>query len=117
MRIRDLQWKGMPMWPPEWWITDQGGGEEGVLEVVHLRSDKTPACISVTVDNLGHDKKGIIILEDLSLLETLYHKLQANLGRPLREIGDQEIDIFPTLPKKGPRRVRPHHLLAKSSVK
>lgn len=43
MRIRDLKWKDVPMWPPEWWITDQGNGEEGLLEGVILRKDKKPA--------------------------------------------------------------------------
>jgi len=27
------------MWPPEWTTSDQGAGEEGVLEEVHLEQD------------------------------------------------------------------------------
>ena len=38
MQIRSLKWKGFPMWPPEWMISDQGRGEAGVLEEVRLRT-------------------------------------------------------------------------------
>jgi hypothetical protein len=118
MRIRDLKWRDVPMWPPEWWVTDQGSGEEGHLEVVHFRNDKKPACISVGAVHSGAERKGIIILEESAQLEVLYRKLQENLGRPLTEIGDLEIDFSPALPKKGFRRVRPHPpLLPKSVVK
>ena len=107
MRIRDLQWQGMPMWPPEWWISDEGAGEEGFLKNVQLRNDQTPACISVVASHLGNDRNGIIILEDPYHLETLCHKLKENIGRPLEEIGNLKIDFFLSIPKKGPKKVRP----------
>lgn len=31
MRIRDLQWKRMPAWPPEWWSSDEGAGDQRQL--------------------------------------------------------------------------------------
>jgi hypothetical protein len=107
MLIRDMKWKDVPMWPPEWWITDQGSGEEGRLEVVKLRKDKTPACIYVVADHLGADRRGIIILDNLAHLDILYHKLKENLGKPLKQIGDLEINFGLALPKKGPKQVRP----------
>ena len=106
MRIRDLEWKGIPAWPPEWWISDEGAGEEGVLNNVQLRYDQTPACISVVATHLNNSRKGIIILEDPFQLENLYLKLNENLGRPLKEIGDLAIDFFPSMPKKGLKQVR-----------
>ena len=42
MQIRTLKWRGLPMWPPEWTISDQGSGEAGVLEEVRLRQDLNP---------------------------------------------------------------------------
>jgi hypothetical protein len=107
MRIRDLKWEGIPAWPPEWWISDEGAGEEGFLKNVQLRNDQTPACISVVATHLGDDRNGIIILEDSLHLETLCHKLKENIGRSLSEIGDLEIDFLLSMPKKGPKQVRP----------
>jgi hypothetical protein len=116
MRIRDMKWKDVPMWPPEWWVTDQGSGEEGRLEIVRLRKDKTPACIYVVADHLGADRRGIIILENLTHLDILYHKLKDNLGKPLRQIGDLEIDFGLSRPKKGPKQVRPRTTAEKVSL-
>jgi len=107
MRIRDLQWKGLPMWPPEWGISDEGAGEEGVLKNVQLRYDQTPACISVVVSHLGDDRNGLIILEDPGHLEIICNKLKENVGKPLKEVGDLKIDSFLSIPKMGPKKVRP----------
>jgi len=85
MRIRDLQWKGIPAWPPEWWVSDEGAGEEGVLKNVQLRSDQAPACISLLASHLNDHRNGIIILEDPAHLEILCQKLKENIGRPLKE--------------------------------
>jgi hypothetical protein len=108
MQIRSLTWRGLPMWPPEWTILDQGAGEEGVLEAVHLRHDLKTTLISVVANHLGDIRKGIIVLENSTLLETVYHKLRQHVGRPLTEIGDLEITLFPSSEKRGPRQVRPH---------
>jgi hypothetical protein len=107
MRIRDLEWKGMPAWPPEWWISDEGVGEEGFLKKVQLRYDQRPACISVLATHRGDDRNGIIILEDPFHLEILHNKLKENIGRPLAEIGDLDIDFSLYIPKKGLKQVRP----------
>ena len=107
MRIRDLKWKGMPAWPPEWWISDEGAGEEGFLKNVQLRYDQTPAYLSVVASHLGDDRNGIVILEDPAHLEIFYQKLKENIGRPLSQIGDLDTDFLPSIPKKGPKQVRP----------
>ena len=107
MRIRDLQWKGIHAWPPEWWTTDHGGGEDGFLETVHIRKDPRLNCISMMVNHLGSERRGILILENLAHLDTLYLKLKENIGKPLREIGDLEIDFGLSMPRKGPKQVRP----------
>jgi hypothetical protein len=107
MQIRSLKWKEIPMWPPEWWISDQGAGEDGVLAEVQFLLHRTPACLYVAADHQGVVRKGIIILESHAHLEVLYHKLLQNLGRPLTEIGDLEIEFLQPLPKMGPKPVRP----------
>lgn len=115
MRIRDLEWKGIPAWPPEWWVSDEGAGEEGFLKKVQLRNDQTPTCISVVATHHGVDRNGIIILEDPRHLETLCHKLNENVGRPLSKIGDLEIDLLRAIPKKGPKQVRPQDTRSEGS--
>jgi hypothetical protein len=107
MRIRDLQWKGVSMWPPEWWVSDEGAGEEGFLKSVQFRNDQILQCISVVASHLGNNRNGIIILEDPTHLETLCQKLKENIGKPLKEIGDLNIDFFLSIPKKGQKQVRP----------
>jgi hypothetical protein len=109
MRIRDLQWEGIPVWPPQWWFSDERAGEEGVLKNVQLRYDQRPMCLSVVATHLDESRHGIIILEDSAQLEILCQKLKENLGMPLLEIGDLEIDISPLIPKMGPKQVRPQN--------
>lgn len=105
MQIRSLRWRGIPIWPPEWQISDQGMGEDGILEGVKLH--KTPALISLTVNCHGDRCIGVIILDNSAQLEILYHKLHENLGKPLTEIGDLEITFTSSLPKYGLKQVRP----------
>jgi hypothetical protein len=108
MQIRGLTWKKMPLWPPEWGISDHEVGEEGVLANVQLHNDLSPACIFVVANYLGDIRKGIIILEDLAHLGLLYQKLKENLCKPLTEIGDLEIDFIPSLQKSGEKQAQPH---------
>lgn len=107
MRIRDLKWKGIPAWPPAWWISDEGAGEEGVLKNVQLRNSLIPSCVSIVASHLGDDRTGIIVLEDSAHLEILCNKLKENIGKQLTEIGDLEIDFALFLLRKGPKQVRP----------
>jgi hypothetical protein len=107
MQIRALQWRGLSMWPPEWTTSDQGLGEAGVLEEVHLRRDLKPELISVVANHRGDLRKGIIILEDPALLAVIYRQLKQHVGRQLSEIGDLEISHVPPMPKRGPKQVRP----------
>ncbi len=116
MQIRTLKWKGLSMWPPEWTIMDQGLGEAGVLEEVHLRNDLNPRLISVVARHWGEARKGIMVLEDPALLEAVYGKLKQHVGRSLTEIGDLEISPLPPMAKRGPRQVRPPSPLSHKSA-
>jgi len=107
MQIRTLKWRGLSMWPPEWAISDQGLGEAGVLEEVHLRNDLNPKLIRVVSNYLGDIRQGIMVLEDPALLEVVYRKLKQHVGRPLTEIGDLELSHSPRMPKRRPRQMRP----------
>jgi len=118
MQIRNLKWRGLSMWPPEWTISDQGLGEAGVLAEVYLRRDLKPDLIFVVVNHWGDIRKGIMVLEDPALLKLVYSTLKQHVGQPLTDIGDLEISHVPPLPKHGPRQVRPPSLARyKSGVK
>jgi hypothetical protein len=106
MRIRDLKWKGIPAWPPEWGFAEEGVGEEGVLKDVQLRNDQL-ACIYVLASHLDHSRNGVILLEDPAHLKILCQKLKESIGKRLSEVGDLKIDFSLSIPKKGPKQVRP----------
>jgi hypothetical protein len=105
MLIRNLRWRDVPIWPPEWWVSDHEAGEEGVLEEVRLCEDLSPACISVIANHLGYSRRGVILLEDHVLLRVLHEKLRENIGRPLTEIGNLELGLLPSL--RGPKQAKP----------
>jgi hypothetical protein len=98
MKIRDLKWRELPMWPPEW-VSDHQVGEEGVLEAVQLRYEFSIRLLSIEANYLGDYRKGLLIMEDPVHLELVFDTLQKNLGRPLTEIGNLEID-FTLSPQK-----------------
>lgn len=106
MKIRDLEWRGLPMWPPEWSMSDHQIGEEGVLEDVQLRQELSARIISIEANHLGDCRKGIMILEDPVQLELVFEKLRENLGRPLTEIGNLEIDFTLSPQKYGLKQAR-----------
>jgi hypothetical protein len=107
MKIRDLKFKGFLMWPPEWvLVSDLQAGEEGVLQDVKLRHGP-PRLISIEANHLGDCRKGVMIQEDSAHLELVFDKLRENLGRPLTEIGNLEIDFTPPLQKYGLKQTRP----------
>ena len=94
MQIRDLKWRTVRVWPPEWWLSDEGTAEEGILDEVQLRDDLTMRWITISVNHLNNNRKGIIVLDDPAHLEILYKKLKDNVGRPLIEIGDLDIEFL-----------------------
>jgi hypothetical protein len=100
MKIRDLKFRGLAMWPPEW-LSEHQLGEEGVLEDVKLRHELSTRLISIEANHLGNYRKGILLLEDPAHLELVFDTLQKNLGRPLTEIGNLEIDFTPSPQKYG----------------
>jgi hypothetical protein len=95
------------MWPPEWSMSDHQVGEEGVLEGVKLRHELSKEIVSIEANHMGDQRRGIIILEDPAHLELVFEKLRENLGRPLTEVGNLEIDFTPAPQKYGLKQVRP----------
>jgi hypothetical protein len=106
MNIRDLKCNKLRMWPPEFGLANQVVGEKGILAGVRICHDLKINVIIVTATYLDEEIEGIIILEDHIHLEILCDKLKENLGRPLIEIGNIEVDIDLSLQKMGQKQVR-----------
>jgi hypothetical protein len=109
MRIRDLVWRGVAVWPPEWWPPKHAVMIDinSVLKEVGIQ-DIRHRYIRVEIETPQGPLWGGILLENPGHLDILYQKLKENIGRPLTEIGDQEIDMFPSVRKRGPKQVRPY---------
>ncbi len=103
MRVRDLQWKGLPVWPPEWVELPEshGGGEEGRLLGVRLRRLSHSEFLSLEVGDPGNSRLGVILLEEPAAFQALLDKLKENIGRPLAEIGNLEMEAKPGKQRKG----------------
>jgi len=108
MRIRDLDWRGEAVWPPEWWPPERAViiGKNGVLKEVGIQ-DIVHQYIQVEIETPKGPLWGVILIEP-GHLQILYQKLKENIGRTLTEIGDLEIDLFSSLRKRGPKQVCPH---------
>lgn len=89
MRINTLMCMGLRVWPPQWTISSQSISEKAVVKDVKLII--TTNLLRIDIEHNGIPNLGIISVEkeDLALL---YHKLKENIGRPLAEIGDLELD-------------------------
>ncbi len=95
MRLREMKWMQLAIWPPQWSVTDEGAGEAGVLMNVKLRKDRLLKYIYIEADDDGHKLRGITMLgKNPPQLEALYHTLCLHIGKPLTEIGDLEIRLY-----------------------
>ena len=62
MRLREMRWQELPVWPPQWAVTDEGAGEPGVLMKVNIRKDRLLEYLYIEADDAGHKLRGIITL-------------------------------------------------------
>jgi hypothetical protein len=90
MRLRELKWQELPIWPPQWAVTDEGAGELGVLMKVNIRKDRLLEYLYIEADDGGHKLRGIITPRHL---KSLHRTISQHIGKPLSEIGDLEIRL------------------------
>ena len=94
MRLRELKWKQLPVWPPQWSVTDDGAGEAGVLMNVKILKDRVMEYIYIEANDAGHKLRGITTLENPQHLKSLYRTISQHIGKPLTDIGDLEIEAL-----------------------
>ncbi len=83
----------LPIWPPQWGVTDEGAGEAGVLMKVKLRKDGLQEYIYIEADDAGYKMRGITTIGNPRHLKSLYRTISQHIGKPLTEIGDLEISL------------------------
>ena len=93
MRLRELKWMQLPVWPPQWGATDEGAGEVGVLKKVNIRTDRPLDYIYIEADDGGHILRGVSTLANSRHLRFLDRTISQHIGKPLSEIGDLEIRL------------------------
>jgi hypothetical protein len=95
-----MKYLGAPSWPPFW----SGGsgqqlapleGESGTLVAVDLvPPDKDgPRRLRLTRAYQGNDARALLCCDDEAAIDLLHVLLTNNLGNPLKEIGDLEVDL------------------------
>jgi len=90
MRIREMIWMGLKVWPPQWSDPRQEISNEAVLRDVKFIVGTD--LFRIDVDHDGKAHPGIIFVEK-DVRATFYYKLKENIGGKLVEIGDLEIEI------------------------
>jgi hypothetical protein len=88
MRIKELTWKGLLIWPPQWTEEISDMVEQGVLKGVDILP--LTDLIKIDASYAGSIISGLIFTSE-AYLESLYYKLRENIGKPLVEVGDLEV--------------------------
>jgi hypothetical protein len=88
MRIRELTWRGLLIWPPQWAEEGSGIAEQGVLEGAEIIP--LTDLIKIDASCAGTIISGLIFSTE-EYQGSLYYKLKENIGKPLEEVGNLEV--------------------------
>jgi hypothetical protein len=92
-RLRELIWMQLPVWPPQWTMTDEGAGEAGVLMKAQICKDRLLEYIYIEANDGGYKLRGIITIGNPRHLKSLFRTIRQHIGESLTEIGDLEIRL------------------------
>lgn len=88
MRIKELKWKGLLIWPPQWTEERSGIIERGVLKGVEILP--LTDLIKIDATYAGSIISGLIFSSE-AYQWSLYFKLRESIGKPLVEVGNLEV--------------------------
>ncbi len=88
MKIKELTWRGLLIWPPQWAQESSGMIERGVLKGVEIIA--STELIKIDAACAGFTISGLIFTSE-AYLTSLYYKLRENIGKPLMEVADLEV--------------------------
>ena len=90
MQIKELTWRGLLIWPPQWTEEYPNLIEQGLLKGVQIlpltdliKIDATYALTTIS---------GLILTSE-EYQGSLYNKLKENIGKPLDEVGNMEVNF------------------------
>jgi hypothetical protein len=90
MRIKELTWRGLLIWPPQWAEEDPKVIQWGLLEGVKIlpltdliKIDATYAMTTIS---------GLLFTSE-EYQGSLYNKLKENIGKPLNEVANVEVNF------------------------
>ncbi len=88
MKVKELKWNGLIIWPPQWAEKDPGIVEHGLLKSVEILPITN--LIKIDADYAGTIFSGLILSSE-EYLELLSIKLKENIGKPLTDVEDLEL--------------------------
>jgi hypothetical protein len=88
MLIKELKWKGLLIWPPQWTEESPRVIEDGLLKSVEMLP--LTDLIKINASYAGTIITGLI-LSDEEYKGSLYCKLNENIGKPLKEVANIEV--------------------------
>ena len=93
MRVKDLRWQEMFVWPPEWDKRLEESSEAWTLIEVKLHKDQDTPYIHIEARCNNDVQEGVIHLEPHEYLDVLYQVFQENRGKTLTEIENMKISF------------------------
>ena len=90
MLINQLTWRGIPIWPPQWYEENCVVSKHGLLKNVKMLP--ITRLIIIEAACAGTSISGFI-LTSAAYYDSLYRKLRENIGKPVAEVGKMEIEL------------------------
>jgi hypothetical protein len=88
MQIKELRWRGLLVWPPQWTEESPDVLQQGLLKGVKL----LPLTDLIRIDaTYAKNTVSGLILTNAEYQGSLYDKLKENIGKPLNEVGNVEV--------------------------
>jgi hypothetical protein len=90
MRIKELRWRGLLIWPPQWAEEDPNVIRRGLLKDVKI----LPLTDLIKID-AGYARTTIsgLLFTSEEYQGSLYDKLKENIGKPLNEVENVEVNF------------------------
>jgi hypothetical protein len=90
MQIKELKWKGILIWPPQWTEEYPNVIQHGLLKSVKI----LPLTDLIRIDAIyARTTVSGLILTSEEYQGSLYNKLKDNIGKSLDEVGNMEVNF------------------------
>jgi len=89
MKIKELRWKGLLIWPPQWTKECPDVIRQGLLKDVKILATTDVIKIDATYEQ--SIISGVIFASE-DYQRSLYNKLKENIGKTLNEVGYIEVN-------------------------